>query len=393
LKIRREIDDQPGIGGTLINLGNVSERRGRYDDALRYYKESLRIQQELGDQAYMGVCLSNIGSAYLDSGQYADALTYFQQALQVRQQLKVPAEIGKTLHNLGEAYLKSGHYDEALNYYLQAVELLRNAGDQHGAAEETLSMGMLFAEQGRYQAALQAQQDALNAMKGLNEHGYWMAFAQGSYGRALGLMARFDEAEKNLRDALALAQNLHQDALTAQLLKFQGDVFFYRGQYPQAQQYYGQALNTASKTTDRDLILISKASGAKAAVELGETQAPISVLRQASQEADRRGLKSVGAECALYLGKALLNAGNQAQARKQFETALLQSQTLGMKALQAQSHLLLAKAARLSGAASDASQHEDAARRLAADIRSEAKTDSITKRSDLAPLYNLTATK
>jgi hypothetical protein len=55
--------------------------------------------------------------------------------------------------------------------------------------------------------------------------------------------------------------------------------------------------------------------------------------------------------------------------------------------LLAQSHYLLAHDLELSDRAADAPEHYTQARKILDDMKNEAKTDSILKRSDLSPIY------
>jgi eukaryotic-like serine/threonine-protein kinase len=389
LQLRRGIGDKRGVGGTLINLGNLHEREGKYEQAVSFYKQSLQIQHEVGDPTYEAVCLNNIGSAYLDSGEYDDALTYLQQALQIREKLKNPSDISDTVHNLGEASWKSGRYDNSLKYYMQALELLRGLGDKAGAAAESESIGTVFEEQGRYGAALKAKEDAFKSMKELQEQGYWMAFIQSGYGGALSLVGRDEQAKDNLQAALDLAQQLHSDPVIAQTLNLQGDRLFYSGNYNAAQKLYSQASQIASKTTNHYMILISKMNVAKTEIKLGHTPTAIAALRAVAAEAGSRHLKYLSTESSLHLGEALLNARDYSRAQQELESALHSSQDLGLKALQATSEYLLAEVLRSTGRAVEAGGHEAEARRILGEIRDEANSDAILKRSDLSPIAAL----
>ena len=249
-------------------------------------------------------------------------------------------------------------------------------------------MGTVFEEQGRYGAALKAKEDAFHTMQELNEQGYWMAFIRSGYGDALNLVGRGEEAQKHLQAALDLAQQLHNDPVIAQTLNFRGDHFFYTGDYSSAQKFYSQALQIASKTTNHYMILRSKLNVAKTAVKLGRTQMALVALRPVAQEAERRRLKYLNTECSLYLGEALLNAKDYSPAQQELEVALHTSQDLGLKALQANTEFLLARVLRATGGA-EASAHQAEARRILEEIRKEASSDLILKRSDFAPIAAL----
>ncbi len=63
------------------------------------------------------------------------------------------------------------------------------------------------------------------------------------------------------------------------------------------------------------------------------------------------------------------------------------SGALGLRALLAESHYLLARDLELAGKAADAPEHYKQARKILDEIQKDAKTDSIVNRSDLLPIY------
>jgi serine/threonine protein kinase/tetratricopeptide (TPR) repeat protein len=386
LQIQREIGDKRGTGLTLNNLGSFYEDRGNYDQALQNYKESLQIQREVGNQYGEALCLNNIGNIYLFKTQYDDAQTYFERALQIREKTQNPGDIADTLHNLAETATNKGQYDQALKHYLRALALRRDASDKRGAAIESYSMGTLFEYQGQYGAAVNAKQEALKAFQELKDRGFWMGEILSGTGHALAMLGRSDEAQKQLAEALKLSVKLENKALTAQILNFEGDRLFYRGDAKAAQPLYEQALQAASKTGDRRLELISRVNLAKSAIAQGRPQPAIEGLRKLSDESDSLGLKYLSVESAVYLGQALVETKRYAQAQQELERALAKSERLGLRALLARSHYLLASALRSTGNAADASRHLGEARRLLEEIRKEAKTDDVVKRFDLKPI-------
>jgi tetratricopeptide (TPR) repeat protein len=92
-------------------------------------------------------------------------------------------------------------------------------------------------------------------------------------------------------------------------------------------------------------------------------------------------------ECSIYHADALMNMKSYEPARKELESALNRSEKLGVRALLAQSHYLLARDLELAGNTADAAEHYQQARKILDEIQKDAKTDSIVKRSDLSPIY------
>src|SRR5439155_11773646 len=319
--LQSEIGDKKGLGVTLINLGQLYTERSRYEEALKAFKEALQIQRDVGNENVQAFCLNNIGNVYLAKGLASDALTYYERALELRKKDNVPSQIGETLHNLGEASLKAGDYGQSLDYHLKALELFRSSGDKNGAAIQSYSMGTIFEYQGRYGAALKSKEEAFKTFRELQDRGFWMAEILSGYGNSLSQVGRYDEAQKHLTEAMALARELHNKTLVAQILNFQGDTFYYRGDIKSAEGMFSQAVAASSSDVEKEVVLLSKYNSGKCLVVDKRGQAAISPLKGVVQEADAVGLKNISTLATLSLAEALLNAHQYAAAKKEIETA------------------------------------------------------------------------
>ncbi len=391
LKLMRELGDKQGNADVLADLGAFKLEHGKYDEALTLFKESLQLQVDLHNDTSQGMVLNSIGNAYQAKGDFENARIYFDQSLQVREKLKVPGDIADTLHNLAETSMKNGRFDQAQEQYLRALELRRSAGDQKGAALESSGLGELFAEQGRYGAAVSAQQDAFKGFAESKEKGYSATEILLGYGNALALSGRSDEAAKVLTDALNAAREQKNQPQVATALSYQADNAFYRGDMKTAATLYAEAQQTAAKTGDGQLILVTKMNMARLAVQQGKFAAAIGALRGLGEQADSLGLKELSTQCMVYRGEAMIGLKDYAGAQKELRSAILHSEKMGLRVLQAQSHYQLGRALELSGNASEGAAQYQEARRAVADVQKEAQTDAITKRSDLVAVFALKA--
>ncbi|MGB7683073.1 MAG: tetratricopeptide repeat protein [Candidatus Acidiferrales bacterium] len=383
LRLRQEIGDKKGVGDTLLDLGTFYNYRGHYDEALRYFKESLQVERELGDESNQGLCLNNIGTCYFSKGDYQDALTYFQQALQSREKSSVPEDVALTVHNLAQTSEKMGQYDKAIRYYERALDLYRNVGDKRGTAVESYSMGTLFGHQGRFGAAVSVEEEALKTFRELQDRTYWMTEVLSGYGIALADAGRLDEAQKPLDEALALSRELKIDGSIAQALDYQGQCFFYRGDFKSARNLYEQALQFASRSKEPDKILLSKFHLAEVTLKEGNAVEAASAFRKSAADADNLGLKYLSIESSVNLGEALIQTKDYREARQQLESTQPKAETLELRAVLAQLHFLLATALRLSGHGTEATSHYREAIRYLDEIRKDTGSDAILNRADL----------
>jgi eukaryotic-like serine/threonine-protein kinase len=189
-----------------------------------------------------------------------------------------------------------------------------------------------------------------------------------------------------LDEALTLARSLQNNALVGKILNFQGERFFYRGDFKTARPLFLQALQVASREKDPGQILTIKINLARTDIMEGHAPVAISSLRTQAKDAETSGMKYLSMECSLYLGEALVASKDYARARQELETTVQRSQSLAMKSLLPQAHYWLALALRGSGKEPEAASHMQQAGLLLEEMRKESHSDALLKREDLRPI-------
>jgi tetratricopeptide (TPR) repeat protein/predicted Ser/Thr protein kinase len=388
VELQRDIGDKRGWGNTLIDFGNFYDDHGDHDQALKMYKESLQIQRDVGDEILQANCLTNIGAVYYEKAQFTDALTYYQQALQLQEKTKLPNNIVVSLQNLADTSIKMGQYDQAISQYMRAQELWRSMNDARGGAITSSTLGTMLYYQGRFGAALSSKQDALKTFREMKDRTLWMVEIEAEYGQALTLAGRGEEAKTYLNEALSLARELKNEGWASEILSYQGDAAYYRGDSKSARALYEQALQTATRDKDLDRILIAKARLAKISAGEGSPQQAISSLRQLAQQADEQGAPNISIECSIAMGEAMIRSHEYAQAQQELQRTLLRADKMGLKPLSAQTHYQLANALRASGNQTEAQQHYRDTLTLLDGMRREPGADKILERSDFKVMHD-----
>ena len=391
LEIQKDIGVKKELGDTFIDMGSIYQDRGQYDKALQGFKDALQIERETGDENYQGLCLNNIGLVYLGEGDIDNALTYLQQALQLREKLNVPSDIADTVDKIGDAYSRLGRYDEALTAFMRSLDLSRKGGDAAGTAVESARIGRVFELQGRFGAAISSLQDAVNGLHQAADRSVTMAEVLNNLADVLAQAGRGAETPKLLDEAQKLAHDLKNEGLQSAILNTQGDVAFYRGDLKAARPLYQDALKSATSSSEKDRLALSKFNLARLSIAGGHPQEAIPALRALIQQIDTLGRPSLSLESSSYLAEAMVATKDYSHARQEIERDLGRSDKLGLLLQSARLHYLLATALRLSGSPADAVSLYATVLHELDDMKKESGAEHITERSDLHTIYTESA--
>ena len=281
-----------------------------------------------------------------------------------------------------------GLYEKALDQYHQALDLQRKLGNkQMIAISQNSSLGTVFGFQGRFGAALSAKEDAYKTFRDLGERSVWAVIIQGGYGEALAQVGQNAEAKKMLEEAIGLARELKTQDEIARILGFQGDNAFFGGDLKTAQQLYAQALSASAKSSDVRIVLASKFNLAKMDVVEGHAQVAIQKLTALAADADKAGFKYLSLQSSLSLAEAQIQLKNFSKAADLLQTALVQTDKLGLLCLKAQARALLAKAFQGEHKTAEAERERSTAQQLFKDIQAEGHFD-LRSRQDLASVLS-----
>ncbi len=201
------------------------------------------------------------------------------------------------------------------------------------------------------------------------------------------LAGRADEGKSSLEEALSLSRELKNDGMVAQTLGFQGDAFFYQGDFKSASPLYTQALQAATRSKEPDKILIAKTNLARVEVQEKKTQDAISSLKPLIQQAEDLGLKHISVECSLSMAEAMMQGRDNEKARQELQRALLRADKLGLQPLSARAHYLLGTIAQSSGNSNEAQDNFRETLRLLDTMKKDPGAEKILQRADLKAIY------
>jgi CHAT domain-containing protein/Tfp pilus assembly protein PilF len=269
-------DGHPDLAESLIILGFMLEKMGRYEPALGYDVQALAMCRRLypgsrypDGHFRLAVSLQNLGGLLNAMGRPEAALVYDERALAMCRQLYPVAQypdghpgLALSLNNLGHLLDSVGRPEAALEYFEQALAMQRRlfpeskypAGHPH-LASSLNNLGYVLNSVGRREAALEYFEQALAMRRRLYPESKYpaghpdLALSLNNTGFVLKAMGRYEPALGYLERALAMCRRLYPESKypaghpdLALSLNNLGFMLEWMGRYEPALAYYKEAL-------------------------------------------------------------------------------------------------------------------------------------------------------
>jgi tetratricopeptide (TPR) repeat protein len=204
----------------MNNLALVFSDAGKLDAALPLYEETLRLQKaKLGpDHPDTLTSMSNLGNGYADAGKLDSALPLYEETLRLRKAKLGPdhPDTLASMSNLATGYRDAGRLDAALPLFEAAASGIERRDYRNAYAGLFVSNTADCLERlRRYDSAEAWRRKWLTVVKersGPTSPAYALVLAE--LGLNLIYQRKWIDAEKALRDALAIVEKQQPDAWT-----------------------------------------------------------------------------------------------------------------------------------------------------------------------------------
>jgi tetratricopeptide (TPR) repeat protein len=212
LAISRELGDKELELQTLSTIGDTSAfDLLSYEKAILYFEEALKLSRQLGDKAAEGRNLANIAHVYLNMGQYDQAERFFRQSIEMETNIygRNHPNVAYDLKGLAFLYTKQGKYDEAETIFKQVLVIEENVfGPEHLDLEDTLQgLASVYSLKGEYPAAEALYKRALGIReKVYGPSGVEVASSLTSLAYIYYKETRYAEAEALIKRALTIME-------------------------------------------------------------------------------------------------------------------------------------------------------------------------------------------
>lgn len=143
--LKKVISVKTGYSLPFMLLGNVYERTGKLQKAIRFYKQSLHIKPD-----NVEAC-NNLGVVYKNLKEYEKALAFLNRALLLEPRRP------DIYYNLGNVYKETGDLTKAITQYEKSISI------NSGFIPAFNNLGTIFEMQGNYEEAGKVYQEGLEA--------------------------------------------------------------------------------------------------------------------------------------------------------------------------------------------------------------------------------------
>lgn len=243
----RSLGDGVGLATTLLNLGIIARRQGKYTQAEAYLQEGLALAQEAQQRKLAGAILTNLGSVAVEVGAYEQAEAYWLEGLTLARTLEQHESISDLLQNLGLLADIRGDYARAEERLQEGLVSARKTGDPGRISALLQSLAVVAFNVGDYTQAETHLREGLALAREVGDVRR-ISHVLGTLGAAEFCRGDYAQAEKHWLEQLALLRQIEYPVGISTTLANLGAVSGNRGDHGRAEAYLQEGLALARKT-------------------------------------------------------------------------------------------------------------------------------------------------
>jgi CHAT domain-containing protein/Flp pilus assembly protein TadD len=197
------LDDTFHQAIALNNLGMISIRGARFDEAIKWFEQALTPAKRAGARPLIAAALNNLAVCYNQLGAFEEAVERRRQAIEWFGPGEVKRVRRDLLAEIGRTYQLQGNSQKAIDYYRQALDIARELHGSDEIRRLTNNLSEALADVGDWDGAAQANSEE----KALAENDRAKAYALLNSATIAAGRRRFEQAVSDYQAAIAIAAN------------------------------------------------------------------------------------------------------------------------------------------------------------------------------------------
>ncbi len=235
------LNDSLALSAIYNTIGTIQWFLGNYDIALENYKTALKLSKRVGDLEREAKVLNNIGLIYQNLGRWKEAMHYHNLALEVARKTKVGFGYIYSQINLGQIAIAQNEYDKAFRLFKEAETYFKEQNDLAGLSYIYKFLGDASQQMNEPQKALEYYSTSLELGKKV-QNNYRICEALFNIGRVHLMLDRIQQAEANVLQSLAIAQQEGYKNLMSNAYQMLADINLKKANFTQAYHFLNKAM-------------------------------------------------------------------------------------------------------------------------------------------------------
>jgi serine/threonine protein kinase/tetratricopeptide (TPR) repeat protein len=251
--IYESVGDRVGVSRALHNLGTFSMQLGKFDDAQKYFEQTIAIRTAIQDNRGLARVYNDATLLKERRGDLKGALEGYKQGLSIAQKINDKNSIANSFGNLANIYQAMGQNAEAMKLYQQALDMDRAMGNKGGTAVALANLGMLQTSSGNFNVAKQTLEESARDFEEIGRPS-GVAQVRSALGNLYSNQGDYVSARKNYQQSLDIAKTGGDPATAASAEISLGIMDRHDGEFASARKSMEEALSFARQSGDALLI-------------------------------------------------------------------------------------------------------------------------------------------
>ena len=159
---------QDQVAKLYLNLGLTNQYLNNYDAALEFYQKAIEVFDGLNNKEQVAICYQDIGTLYNDLKKFSLALIYYEKALEIFKEIGNKSRAAASLQNIGVLHYNWKNFDQALDFYEKSLKIYEELDNLNGIGTSLSNIGLLYEENKQYKKSLEYYQKSLLVFEELN---------------------------------------------------------------------------------------------------------------------------------------------------------------------------------------------------------------------------------
>lgn len=249
---------QPGLEATtLLNIGYLLTSMAEFSSAESALNEGLQLARSVKSDLLTARAFSSLGRLSYVRTDYLPAIDYYNRGLDLARRVDSPRDIAALSSNLAALQMDLGEYQFARANLQQTLALARRISEQDLEAKALHNLGDLYNELGAYDQAIDYFESAF-ALKERSSSTISAANTLHSMAQVRVHQERYDEALALIEECYRRVSGGKDEIMEAYALHTIGAIHLERGEYEKALDSLEATIRLGTKVSDRALLSVTQ---------------------------------------------------------------------------------------------------------------------------------------